>query len=295
MIFSVLLIMALFTGCGQSKSSNDSSTQEISHDTDSGGVKNEMLEDTESSGNQILDIGVRKLIRNVNLNLETKDFDLLLSRMEEQVNQLGGYVENSDISGNSYNYTANRFGTLIIRIPSEEVDAFLSQVTEIANVTNKSETIKDVTLDYVDTESHIKALKIEQDSLLALMEKAEALDDIIKIQSRLTDVRYELENYESQLRTYDNLIDYSTITLLIEEVERITKIETSFWGEIKVKLIRNLRQIGDDIKAISIWLVSSLPYFIIWGILIGLSFVIIRKVVKKSRHKSLNRADDHKD
>ena len=295
MIFSVLLIMVVFTGCGQSKSSNDSSTQEISYDTDSGGVKNEMLEDTESSGNQILDIGVRKLIRNVNLNLETKDFDLLLSRMDEQVNQLGGYVENSDISGNSYNYTGNRFGTLIIRIPSEGVDAFLSQVTEIANVTNKSETIKDVTLDYVDTESHIKALKIEQDSLLALMEKAEALDDIIKIQSRLTDVRYELENYESQLRTYDNLIDYSTITLLIEEVERITKIETSFWGEIKVKLIRNLGQIGDDIKAISIWLVSSLPYFIIWGILIGLSFVIIRKVVKKSRHKSLNRADDHKD
>lgn len=295
MIFSVLLIIVVFTGCGQSKSSNDSSTQEISYDTDSGGVKNEMLEDTESSGNQILDIGVRKLIRNVNLNLETKDFDLLLSRMDEQVNQLGGYVENSDISGNSYNYTGNRFGTLIIRIPSEGVDAFLSQVTEIANVTNKSETIKDVTLDYVDTESHIKALKIEQDSLLALMEKAEALDDIIKIQSRLTDVRYELENYESQLRTYDNLIDYSTITLLIEEVERITKIETSFWGEIKVKLIRNLGQIGDDIKAISIWLVSSLPYFIIWGILIGLSFVIIRKVVKKSRHKSLNRADDHKD
>ena len=53
----------------------------------------------------------------------------------------------------------------------------------------------DVTLRYVDVDSHKKALETEQERLLALLEKAENVEDIITIENRLSDVRYELENY----------------------------------------------------------------------------------------------------
>ena len=62
----------------------------------------------------------------------------------------------------------------------------------------------DVTLRYVDVDSHKKALETEQERLLALLEKAENVEDIITIENRLSDVRYELENYESQIRLLDN-------------------------------------------------------------------------------------------
>ena len=68
-----------------------------------------------------------------------------------------------------------------------------------------------MTLQYVDLESHKKALTTEQDRLIELMEQAETVEDIITIEGRLSEVRYQLESMESQLRTYDNKIDYSTV------------------------------------------------------------------------------------
>ena len=58
-----------------------------------------------------------------------------------------------------------------------------------------------------------KELETEQQRLLELLETAESLDDILTIESRLTEVQYELDSKESQLRTYDNQIDYSTVYL----------------------------------------------------------------------------------
>lgn len=69
---------------------------------------------------------------------------------------------------------------------------------------------------------HKKALETEQERLLALLEKAENVEDIITIENRLSDVRYELENYESQIRLLDNQIDYSTVYVDISEVSRVT-------------------------------------------------------------------------
>ena len=69
-------------------------------------------------------------------------------------------------------------------------------------------------------QSHKKALLAEQESLLSMMEQAESIEDIIAINEQLTDVRYQIESMESQLRTYDNQVDYSTVNLYIDEVER---------------------------------------------------------------------------
>ena len=68
---------------------------------------------------------------------------------------------------------------------------------------------------YVDMQSHVKALRTEQNTLLELIEKADKLKDIIALQSQLTQVRYEIESYESQLRMYDNRVNYSTLNLTV--------------------------------------------------------------------------------
>jgi hypothetical protein len=74
----------------------------------------------------------------------------------------------------------------------------------------------------VDLESHKKALQEEEKRLLSFMEDAESIEDLITIEDRLTNVRYQLESMESQLRTYDNQVNYSSVHMNIEEVETIT-------------------------------------------------------------------------
>ena len=102
-----------------------------------------------------------------------------------------------------------------------------------ALVTHREIRTEDVTLNYVDMESRIEALKIEKKSLEKLLGEAKNLTDLFSIQERLTEVIYEIESYESQLRTYDNLIDYTTVTIYISEVERTIAAENqSIWQEI---------------------------------------------------------------
>lgn len=234
----------------------------------------------------------RKLIKTVDLYAETEQYDMLLVGLEAQIAELGGYVEYQyQYNGSSYsNYDETRNAHLSVRIPAKRLDEFVRKVGEQCNITNKEERVEDVTLQYVDLESRKKALVIEQDRLLELLEKAETVEDIITIEQRLSEVRYELENMESQLRTLNNRIDYSTINIDIREVKRLTPTEEkSAWDKMKNGFTRSIYRIGDGMKNGFIWFVINIPYFVIWILVIVVILVIVRTIIKKEERKKADR------
>ena len=231
----------------------------------------------------------RKLIKNVNLQVETETFDDLLSKVTEKTERLSGYIESS-YTYNGSNYYANggrnRNASLTIRVPAEKLDEFMSAVAEISNVISKNESVSDVTLQYVDMESHKKVLVAEQERLIELLEQAETIEDIISIESRLSEVRYQIESMESQLRTMDNQVSYSTVYLNIEEVERLTPIEEqSFWGKISTGFSESLYGVGTGAMEFVIWLITSIPYLVIWAIVITVVILVLKVIARKKRNK----------
>lgn len=307
-LFGILLgICILVTACASSKNfqmdmakgDNASAPQEAESSqlsgsmADNGSMKEESLAVTEegfdsssgSSSNSVKNTS-QKLIKNVYMDLETKEFNDLLDKLYKKVSELNGYVENSEVSGSSYDYDRSRYASLTIRVPSKSLDQFVTVVEKDANVTNKSENVQDVTLQYVDLSSHIAALRAEQESLMKLLKEATKMDDIIQIQSQLTQVRYEIESYESQLRTYDNLVDYSTVNLNISEVKRETVMETKSFGEkATARFNTSIYDIGQGFLAFSIWLIGSSPYLLIGGVVLVLFVLVLRKTVPQRRRK----------
>ncbi|MGN0159342.1 MAG: DUF4349 domain-containing protein [Brotaphodocola sp.] len=222
----------------------------------------------------------RKLIRTIDMSVETTDFDNLLSSVSSAVSSLGGYVEQSNISGNSIysSRDARRNAFLTARIPADKIDQLLEEISEFGNVTNRSENVRDVTLQYSDIESHKKSLTIEQERLWELLEQTESVDAIIALESRLSEIRYQLESYESQLRTYDNQVEYSTVNLYVEEVKVFTPTSPDSIGtRIQKGFQKNIETIGDDCINLFVWLASSIPLFFLWGIIIGAAIVVGRK------------------
>ena len=137
---------------------------------------------------------------------------------------------------------------------------------------------------YVDVESRKKALETEQERLLELMEQAENLEDLLAIESRLSEVRYELENYGSQKRYLDNQIDYSTVYLTVTEVERITETgKKTFFEEIAERFGDSLYMVGFGVREFVIVLVGSLPVLAVWILVIAVFVLVIRKVVYKEK------------
>lgn len=236
----------------------------------------------------------RKLIRNVDMTVETEDFDTLVSHVEQKVTSLGGYIENSSIYNGSYTSEyRSRSAQITARIPADKLDSFVEDVAAQSNITNKSESVEDVTLQYVDLESHKKALLAEQESLLAMLENAESTEDIIVINEQLTQVRYQIESMESQLRTYDNKISYSTVYLSVEEVEQYIPYKPKTAGErISEGFVRNLRRVGNGLVNFGIEFIIALPIIVavlvIGGLLLALVFAIIKASDKRLAGKRQN-------
>lgn len=229
-----------------------------------------------------------KLIYTYHYSVETKEFDDFYNATILQAQKLGGYIQESETNGSSVS-DENRYARIVLRIPADKRNQMLSMVQKESNVTYSNVTTDNVTLNYVDMQSHIQALRKEQSTLLDLIEKAKKIDDLIALQSQLTEIRYEIESYESQLRTMDNLITYSTIHLDITEVQRTTTVtgsKTSMGEEIKNKFSDNLYAVGKWLQALLVWFISSLPILIPLGAIIVLILVWFSKRKKYRKERS---------
>lgn len=277
----VVFLIVSMTACGSSDGAKTESIMDYNTSAGSDlyyedGYDGEWEESIEKDTGSVTDN--RKLIKTVDLTAETYEFDQLVSTIEKKVRTLGGYMESSSVSTN---WNDLKCGDFTIRVPADELDRFVSEFAEISNITNKSTDQKDVTLSYVDMESHKAALEAEETSLLKLLENAQSIEDIIALQSRLTEVRYQIESMESQLRTMDNLVDYATIYLYIEEVETYTPVEEPSMGEqISRGLKDSLDDIGRGFKNFVIYVVVNSPYLLIWGVVIAVVIIVLRTIIK---------------
>ena len=235
----------------------------------------------------------RKLITTVNISTETEDLNKTMSQIENKTAELGGYIENSNIyNGSAYSsgYRSNRSANYTIRIPASKLDLFISSVEEGTNIINKSVSVDDVTLQYVDIESKKKALKTEEQRLLEILEKAETVEDIITVEDKLSDVRYELESIESQLRTYDNKVDYSTVYLDIDEVAQYTPAEEKgVFQRMAEGLVYNFKKVIDGILELFIWIVIHIPQIIVFVLFCLIAVFVIKKICSVEKKKKERR------
>ncbi len=305
-LVSLLMILA-FAACSAGMKSTEAEPQDAGYGT-AGSIRGDAAEspameeggwnnsaspgvkapgETTSVGeSEAAQVSGRKLIRNVSLELQTLEFDTFTGKIAELVEELGGYVENSSFNGNSIYYTSDRSASYTLRIPAAQLDLFVEQVGAMANVTYRNESTQDVTLQYVDMEAHKKSLQTEYDRLLELLAIAENVDAIVTLEARLSEVRYQIESYESQLRLYDNQVDYSTVYLKVDEVKRETQAdEGSVWDRITTRLSDNFYQIGRDMEEFTVWFVSSLPYVLIWAVVFAAVALIAVGVLRSDRKR----------
>lgn len=233
-------------------------------------------------------VSERKLIKTVDLTVETRNFDELIATVESRTKELSGYIENMDsYNGSIYNGGKSlRNADMTIRIPKEQLDTFLNDISRASSVVRQSDRVEDVTLSYVDMESHRKMLRTEQDRLLELLERAESIEDIITIEQRLSEVRYQIESIEAQLRTMDNKVDYSTVHLYINEVEIFTPVqEESVPQRISTGFMETLDDVTEGMVDFFVWFVCSIPVFVVWAVAIAVIVCVIRLVRKHQRKK----------
>lgn len=305
LLVCLVLALGLLSGCGAKNSSYemayDSGVAETWAAAEAPMAANGTASLTDTGASTTAVPQNRKWIVTVDMDAETEDLDALLESITSQIESLGGYVEDQRVTnGSRYSTSRYRSASLTVRIPAEDVDSFTQKVSGVCNVVRSSKSLEDVTLTYVATESRMNALQTEEARLLELMEQAETMADLLEIEARLTDVRYELERVTSQLRVYDNLVDYATIYLGIDEVTEYTPVEEeTLWQRIGGGFVRSLKGLGETLLDVAVWLIVNLPYLVVLAA-IGWAIVAItrrlrrKKAVKKAPRRDTKPADQPK-
>ena len=283
----LLLLLSLLTGCGASSNqyAKTEAAMPVAAPAATEAAMEEALYDEAGSGISSTATAMpenQKLIRTVYMDAQTTSMDGVMSWIENRVAELGGYFEQKSIrrSGSRDDGSYYRYADMMIRVPAETLDAFLAQIGENAVVTSTREETENVTLQYVSTKSRVEALETEQKRLLELLEEAGNMEDLLTIESRLTDVRWELENYASQLRVLDNQVDYSTVYLNINEVDKPKVVtERTVWQKIGDGFRENAGDMWDGLVNFFIWVLTAIPYLVPLSLVV-VGFVLVRNLIR---------------
>lgn len=288
---ALLMTAVMLTGCGGSSAANsaaDTMEMGMEEQIEYPAADTMLSGSTVSSSASVSDYqSQQKLIREVRLDAETEDLETLLTALTEQISTLGGYIEEQQIhNGSAYASYRYRSASLCIRIPAENLDSFVGQVQGMTNVVSYNESTEDVTLNYVATESRVAALEAEEKRLLELMDQAETMADLLKVEERLTEVRSDLESTASQLRVLTNKVSYATVYLELDQVKVFTEVdEPTVWERITGGFSENLKNIGEGLVDFMVWAITYSPQLIFWAVIIAVAVTIFRRSAKKRKEK----------
>ncbi|MBR5473384.1 MAG: DUF4349 domain-containing protein [Clostridia bacterium] len=264
---SIILIMAMLCGCA-------SPAKEKVYKN-----KVEVVSESET----VLEsetVSSRKLIKEVSLSVDTKDYDNYIESIRKNVTSSGGYIESS----NESNYSELRTFTATIRIPVGKTDSFTEFASQNVTVNSRSENIQDVTEEYVDVEARIKVYKAEEESLIEIMKQANNVTDLLSVKESLAEVRAKIESYTAQLNSLENKTDYSTITLTVHEVEREVKSE-GYWSKIGNNIVNGFKNVGKFITGLFAFALSAIPYLSLPVIITVIIIIAVRISEKKKKAK----------
>ena len=235
-----------------------------------------------------------KIIYSADLSAQTTDFDTAISTLDAQIAAFGGFIERSDVNGDTrYNNDGttsiiNRWAYYTVRIPCDHFESFLHETEGFGNVTSTSRDAQNVTSAYTDYEARLSSLNTQEERLLDMLAKSEDVETLIALEQRLSDVRYEIESIERNLRNYDMQIKYSTVNLDLREVEVYTPtvpVRRTFSQKLADSLSDGWNGFTRGIQNVILGLASALPALILLAVIIAAVIVCIKKARKKRKAK----------
>lgn len=235
-----------------------------------------------------------KIIYSASVSIETTAFDDAVNALEQQVAAIGGFVESSNISGDTqYNSdgtteVVNRWAYYTVRVPAAQFSAFLQQTNGFGNVISTYRNAQNITSAYTDNEARLSSLNTQHERLLDMLAKSEDVETLIALEQRLSDVRYEIEAIERQQRNYDMQVQYSTVDLDLREVEVYTPtapVKRSFGEKLGSSLSDGWRSFARGMQDLVLGLASALPTLLLLAAVAVAVVLLIKKRAKTRRAK----------
>ncbi|MBO4835828.1 MAG: DUF4349 domain-containing protein [Lachnospiraceae bacterium] len=223
-----------------------------------------------------------KIIYTAYLYMETTEFDTSMQQIEDLASRTGAYFEDASVNSSSYNY---RTASYVVRVPEENLDAFLDQCEGIATITSFHKNAQDVSESYYDIETRLETAKAKMARLQELLAAATHVEDMITIEREISDTQYQIDSLTGSLQHYDSRISYSTVSIELREVYKISEeVAPLSFGQRIAKAFKNsLSGFGNFLEGLVIFLARNWIWMLIVAVIVVVVVTIIVKAKKRNR------------
>ena len=238
----------------------------------------------------------RKIIWSGYLRIESVEYEKTLQEVQQLMARYNAVVENSQEYDDTSWYTGSRqesSRSMIwnIRVPSASFGNFFEDTGSLTGqIRSKNTSSSDRTKQYSDTAVQIESLTIQQENLMKMMEQAKTIEDMLAIEDRLTEVRTQLRYLTNSNSEIDYDVEYSSVTVELQEVHVYQKQEISYWERLKNAFGNSLIDFVEALGDFVVTLIYMIPYIIVIGLVLWLLRGPFRRFREKRREKKAKKA-----
>lgn len=232
-----------------------------------------------------------KIIREATIQMQTENYSEDMAALEELVTSMGGFITSREEWGSEQSAETGenpRTLSLTLRIPSDQLDAFVEQAKQVGIVTASSISETDVTDQYTDTDRRLQAYQKQYDRVLEMMDQATTVEELIQIESELSRLEMEIESCQGTLNYWDARVNYSTVYIYVDEVRRAISANPSLGERMRTALANSWDDFTQGCQDLVVNLYAAIPYIAVWIVVLaaagGIAVLIVRKV-RKGRRK----------
>ena len=223
-----------------------------------------------------------KIIYTADVDLETKEFDQASQALDEAVKELGGWFESRSLyQGGSY-----RRLSCTIRVPAEQFEPLLERAGEAAHMVSRDAYSEDVSEAYYDSEARLTTQRTKLERLQTLLAQAATMEDIIALESALSETELQIEYLTGSLRRYDSLVGYSTVNLQLREVYRLSTDEETpmtFGERLGSAFSTGLQRGMDNLEELVIGLAANWMTLLLLAAVIAGGVLGLRRLGRRRR------------
>lgn len=222
------------------------------------------------------------IIRSAQLSLITKEFDKARANLEPILKRHHGYVGELKAGGST---GSGRTLNATLRVPADQFDATLTEVKTLGRVESESQSGQDVTSQYVDLQARLSnARNTEQRLTDLLRNRTGKLSDVLQVEQEVDRVRGEIEQMEAERKNMSNQVSYATLNATIAEdyKAQLQVVPPSTSTRLSNAAVEGYRSMADGVVSLALFLLSTGPSLLLWGVVLFLPARLIWKKVRRS-------------
>lgn len=245
-------------------------------------------EHTLTSGNVVdVDIPDRMIIRNGYLNLVVKDTLATQAEIGRLMDSVDGYI----FSEESYRYAEGLTQVeMSLRVPADRFNETMVQLREMATeVTRDSVSSDDVTEEYVDLESRLRALEVKATKLEELMDRAEDTEAVLQVYQELSATQQEIEHVKGRMRYLERSAAQATINVSLTPDELAQPVEIAGWrpqGTLKQAVEALIHTVQFLVEALIWILIYIVPVLLVFGLCVWAALKLFKLLFRRRKPQS---------